>query len=272
MALDHRTYWTQQMEAAYGFMQEVLEYPIQECGEQLSCLCECADEADVAIIFASGKKIGMFDRVFFVRQSLVDKLLRVAEAFLKRGYVLRIEDAYRTPETQTRGACSKYVISSVVEKVIWELDGGMPTAELVFRRLAAWTATTLKFANHTSGSAVDVTAVHRDGSALDMGGTYPQLSYLTPMASPFVPSEVRQNRQMLCELFGAEGFVPYPFEFWHFSCGDADCEMIAGNGRPGRFGPIDWCAGEQRPIPAEEVLRPLVTVADIVPYLPQRGS
>ena len=271
MAVDPRTYWTQQMDAAYGFMQQLLEYPIQECGERLSCLSERADEADVSIVFPSDKKLGMFDRVFFVRQSLVDRLLRIAEAFLERGYVLRIEDAYRTPETQTRGACSRYVISSVVEKVIWELDGGTPTAELVFRRLAAWTATTLKFANHTSGSAVDATVVRRDGSALDLGGTYPQLSHMTPMTSPLISSEARRNRRMVCELFGAEGFVPYPFEFWHFSCGDADCEMIAGNGQPGRFGPIDWCAGQQRPIPAEEILRPLVTVADIIPHLARQG-
>ncbi len=271
MSLDPRTYWTEQMEAAYGFMQELLAYPIQECGEPLGCLCKRAQEAKVEIVFASGKKLGMFDRVFSVRESLVGKLLRVAESFLKHGCVLRIEDAYRSPETQTRGACSEYVIRSVLEKVIWELDGGVPTAELVHRRLAVWTATTLKFANHTSGSAVDITVLRRDGSMLDLGGTYPQLSHLTPMASPFVSSEVQRNRHCVRELFAREGFVPYPFEFWHFSCGDADSEMIAGTGKPGRFGPVDWFEGNGPPTPAEDILRPLVTVEDIIPYLVEQG-
>ena len=255
------------MEAAHAFMQRLLEYPLQECGEPLCCLREPAREAQVKMVFAPGRKLGMFDRVFHVRRSLVEKLLRVAEAFGKRGYVLRIEDAYRTPETQRRGACSEYVIRSVLERVVWELDGAAPTAELVFRRLAVWTATTLKFANHTSGSAVDITVLHRDGSAVDLGGTYPQLSHLTPMASPFVSSQVRRNREVVCELFAEEGFVPYPFEFWHFSCGDADCEMIADSGNPGRFGPVDWSEGDGPPTPAENILRPLVTVEDIVPYL-----
>ena len=259
------------MEAAYGFMQRLLEYPVRECGEPLGCLPEAAREAGVEIVFASGKKIGMFDCVFWVRESLVDKLLRVGEAFLRRGYVLRIEDAYRTPETQTRGARSEYVIRSVLEKVRWELDGRAPTAEFVLRRLAVWTATTLKFANHTSGSAVDVTVLHRDGATLDLGGTYPQLSHLTAMASPFVSPDVRGNREMLCELFAEEGFLPYPFEFWHFSHGDADCEMIAGAGRPGRFGPVYWREGGGPPRPAEDILKPLVTVEDIAPYLAEQG-
>ena len=259
------------MEAAHVFMRRLLEYPIQECGEALCSLRERAHEAKVEIVFASGKKLGMFDRVFDVRESLVEKLLQIAEAFLQRGYVLRIEDAYRSPETQTRGACSGQVIRSVLKKVLWELDGGVPTAELVFRRLAVWTATTLKFANHTSGSAVDSTVLRRDGSMLDLGGAYPQLSHRTPMALPFVSCEVRRNREMLCGLFAEEGFVPYPFEFWHFSCGDADCEMIAGSGRPGRFVPIDGYEGGGPPRPAEDILRPLVTVEDIIPYLEEEG-
>jgi len=264
---DPKAYWIEQMEAAYGFMERLLEYPVQECGEGLRRLDERAREAGVRIAFASGKKIGMFDRVFCVRQSLVDKLLRAAEAFLKRGYVLRIEDVYRSPRTQTLGARSSYVIRSVLDRVLWELDGRIPTAELVFRRLAVWTATTLKFANHTSGSALDVTALRRDGSVVDLGGTYPQLSHLTPMASPFVAPAVRRNREMICALLAEEGFVPYPFEFWHFSCGDADCEMMAGTGRPGRFGPVHFSDGGGPPTPATDILEPFVGVEDVVPYL-----
>jgi len=125
-----------------SFMQRLLEYPLQECREPLCCLRESAREAQVAMVFAPGRKPGMFDRGFHVRWSLVEKLPRVAEAFGKRGYVLRIKDAYRTPDTQRRGACSEYVIRSALDRAIWELDGAAPTAELVFRRLAVWTATT----------------------------------------------------------------------------------------------------------------------------------
>jgi D-alanyl-D-alanine dipeptidase len=258
------------MEAAYDFMQRLLEYPVEECGESLESLREAALEAGVEIVFAPGRKLGMFDRVFDVRRSLVEKLLRIAEACLRRDCLLRIEDAYRSPATQARGACSAYVIESVLRKVLWELDGAPPTAELVFRRLAVWTATTLKFANHTSGSAVDVTVAGRDGTPLDLGGAYPQLSHQTPMASPFISSQAGRNRQLLCEVFAEEGFVPYPFEFWHFSHGDADCEMIAATGRPGRFGPVEWSGDTRQITPVHDSLRPLVTIDEILPYLPEQ--
>ncbi len=267
MLLDPRAYWTEQMEAAYAFMQRLLEYPLQECGEPLISLREKAQEAGVRMSFPPGKKLGLFDRVFYVRQSLVEKLLRVAEAFLTAGYVLQFEDAYRTPQTQASGARSAYVIRSVLRKVIWELDGGTLTAEFVLRRLAAWTATTLKFANHTSGSAVDITLLDASGSPSDLGGPYPHLSHQTPMASPFISRQARRSRTMMCDLLAAEDFVPYPFEFWHFSCGDADAEMISGTGRPGRFGPVERHGEGVLPISTAEIFKPLVTAEDIRPYL-----
>ena len=262
MPPNERTYWIEQMEAAHGFMQRLLEYPLVECGEPLTSLAEAAQAAGVEIVFAEGKKLGMFERIFSVRRSLVEPLVRVAEALLKRGYVLRVEDAYRSPDVQARGAGSAYAVGHVLEKVRWELGDRTPTAELVFRRLAAWTATTLKLANHTFGSAVDVMLLRSDGREVDLGGPYPELSVRTPMGSPLISAEARRHRRMLCEVFAAEGFVPYPFEFWHFSRGDADCEMIRGSGLPGRFGPVRLGA-DGRVSPIEDVLRPLVTEADV---------
>jgi len=263
MPPDERTYWIEQMEAAHAFMQRLLEYPLVECGEPLASLPERSRAAGMEIVFAEGKKLVMFERVFCVRRSLVEPLMRAAEALLKRGYALRLEDAYRSPHVQARGAGSAFAVGHVLEKVRWELGGRTPTADLVFRRLAAWTATTLKLANHTFGSAVDATVVRRDGARVDLGGTYPELSPCTPMDSPWISAEVRRHRRMLCEVFGAEGFVPYPFEFWHFSRGDADCEMIRGSGLPGRFGPVRRLGEDGRILPVADVLRPLVTEADV---------
>ena len=267
MSVSERAYWTQQMEAAYGYMQRLLEYPLQECGQQLASLADKARQSDVKMAFAPGRKLDMFDRVFHVRESLIEPLLRAAEALAGRGYVLRVEDAYRSPKTQMCGARSQYVIQSVLERVRWELDGRTPTGELVMRRLAVWTATTLKFANHTSGSAVDVTVLDSDGRPADLGGTYPQLSHMTPMASPFISADARRNRRIMCDLLAEEGFAAYPYEFWHFSCGDADSEMLTGEGRAGRFGPVHWRQATGAVAAAEDLLKPLVTIDDILPYL-----
>ena len=259
------------MEAAHDFMQRLLEYPVEECGESLESLRDRAAEAGVEVVFAAGKKLGEFERVFHVRRSLVEKLLRVAEAFLTRGLVLRIEDAYRRPAVQARGAASAYVIGSAIRKVLWETDGAEPAPELVLRRLAVWSATTLKFANHTAGSAVDVTVLRRDGSPLVLGAAYPELSHLSPMASPFVSAGARRNRQLMCDLFAEQRFVAYPLEFWHFSHGDADYEMIAGTGKPGRYGPVEWSPDGGGLRPAADILKPLVTADDVAAYMAEHG-
>jgi len=261
---DARRYWIEQMEAAHGFMQKVLACPVAESGEPLECLKAASHSAGLEMIFPRKKHLGVFDRLFHVRRSLMEPLLRTAELFLRRGYVLRIEDAYRSPEAQARGACCEYVVQTVFQKVRWELKGEMPTPEQVFKRLAVWSATTPIFANHTAGSAVDVSMLRRrDRSALDMGAPYPELSHRTPMDSPFVSRRVRRRRQMVCELFAQEGFAPYPFEFWHFSHGDADYQVAQGTGKPATYGPVQWAPGSRRPIPIRDIRKPFVTVDDI---------
>ena len=53
----------------------------------------------------------------------------------------------------------------------------------------------------------------------------------------------------------------------HFSHGDADYEMLAGNGRPARFGPVQWCPETRQLTPIEDMLTPLITIDDIRPQL-----
>jgi D-alanyl-D-alanine dipeptidase len=252
------------MDAAHELMQRLLAYPLAECGEPLCCLRDGARQAGVEIAFPDGKKLGRFPRSFHVRRSLVGRLLGVAEALLRRGWVLWLEDAYRSPRRQAAGARSDYCFRSALEKVRWELHGRTPTPELLFRRLGVWTATTPKFANHTSGSAVDVNLLHRrDGAAADLGAPYPEFSHRTPMDSPFISAEARRNRRMLCEVFAAQGFLPYPYEFWHFSHGDADYELLAGAGRVARFGPVHCSPRDGRVRPVHDPLEPFVTLEDI---------
>jgi D-alanyl-D-alanine dipeptidase len=273
MVLDPRAYWTDRMEAAYAFMQRLLEYPVRECGEPLRCLRRQAAEVGVDMVFPADRKLGLFDRLFLVRSSLIDGLLAVGEGLLQRGFVLRVEDGYRPPERQARGATSDYALRHVLAKVRWELCGRMPSAELVFRRLSVWTATTPKFANHTAGCAVDVMLLRRgDRTPIDLGAPYPELSHLTPMDSPFVPDPARRHRELLCGVFAEQGFIPYPFEFWHFSRGDADCEMMTGAGAPARFGPVHWSDKSGQVTPVADPTRPFVTIEDIRDRLPALGA
>ncbi len=44
-----RAYWTEQMEAAYAFMQVMLRAPVAECGEGMTPLRQAAEEAGVEV-------------------------------------------------------------------------------------------------------------------------------------------------------------------------------------------------------------------------------
>ena len=170
----------------------------------------------------------------------------------------------RSARRQAEGARSDYCFENALAKVRWELRGREPTAEQIFRRLCVWTATTPKFANHTSGSALDVWLLRRgDRTPVDLGAPYPELSERTPMDSPFISGAARRHREVLREALAAHDFLPYPYEFWHFSHGDADYELLAAAGRPARYGPADWDDETRTLTPVADPLAPFVTLDDI---------
>ena len=264
---EHRHYWTQCMEDAYAFMERMLVYPVMENREGLASIGQAALENGVRIDLPSGLKMGRYPRDFRVRHSLVRPLLNAAEDFLRQAWVLRVEDAFRDIDVQMRGARSERIFQTVYDMARWECGGGEPTAELILRRLSVYTAITPKFANHTAGSAVDVGVTDMNGYPVDLGGTYPELSRTTPMASPFVSNTVRRNRETLCHILKNHGFHPYPFEFWHFSSGDADAAIATGATAPAHFGPVRAVGSSGQVVPVDDPLMPLVCLGDIARHL-----
>jgi zinc D-Ala-D-Ala dipeptidase len=122
----------------------------------------------------------------------------------------------------------------------WEMGGEMPGGELFRRRLAALIAMSPKVGTHCSGSAVDLSVVRlEDGTEIDRGAPYLEISEKTPLGSPFVTEEARRNRAEITALMARHGFRTYRFEFWHYNKGDAYDAYLSGSGRPARYGPVD---------------------------------
>ena len=233
-------YLAQTLDDAYEFMQAVLAHPVRECGERCVDLVQAAAEVGVRVVFPPTLKLSRFPRVFQMRESLVPRLLTVAEAFLRRDWLLRVEDAYRSVDVQRDGARSDFVFDEVYRMASRETGRAQPSAALLFKRMFVFTALTPRLANHVCGSAVDITPLNATtAEEVDLGGRYPQFSIAMPMASPFISATARRNRSLCNELMAECGFVPYPYEFWHYSQGDADCELLLDSGQPGRFGPVD---------------------------------
>jgi D-alanyl-D-alanine dipeptidase len=268
-----RAYWTQQLEAAYAFMFEsILPYPVVECGEPFVSLREAAEQADVVVAFSSLKHVNDLDRLFYLREGQISNFLGAAKKMNELGWVLRVEDGYRTREIQKYLGLTPKVFDAVLQRVMWELGGKVPSPEFMFRRCSALVATVPKFATHMSGSAIDISVVRLNDPALevDRGGPYIELSELTPMNSPFVSAEGLRHRTKITALMRDHGFVEYPWEFWHYSSGDAYDQFLRKTGKPAIYGAVDWdpvtnvvspMADATTPLNSEEEIRTEIEAA-----------
>lgn len=236
-----RAYWSEQMEAANGFMSDILEYLIEECGESLVSLPESVKAEGLAVEFSHTRIAGRYDRLFYLREGLIRDFLAAAREMNQRGWTLKVEDGFRSTEMQKHLALHANVLDIVLQRVMWEAQGKKPTPELLFRRLSCLCATRPKIGTHMSGSAIDVSVLwSKDLSEVERGGPYVEMSELTPMASPFVSEDAARNRAEITAIMRRHGFMAYPYEFWHYNKGDAYAEYLTNSGKPAQYGPVNF--------------------------------
>ena len=252
-----RQYWTQQLEAAWRFMFEsILPYPVVECGQALVDLPSAADAAGVDVYFTDQPHVRGLPRVFCLREGQIPGFLGAAREMNARGWALRIEDGFRSREMQKYLGRTPAVFDAILERVMWELGGREPSAEFMFRRCSALVATVPKFGTHMSGSAIDLSVVLRDapGTEVDRGAPYIDMSARTPMDSPYVSAQARHHRREITALMARHGFVAYPWEFWHYSSGDAYEQVLLKTGRPAVYGAVIWdpVTNQVTPLPQPE--------------------
>lgn len=256
-----RAYWAQQLDRSAAFMTQVRERTVRECGEPVVALPQAAREAGVELRFSEKPYATGVQRVHVLRSGLIEPFLAAARAMNDRGWVLRVEDAYRTKATQ-RGLAVQ-MLPVVLERTVWELEGARPSAELMVRRLAGIVAAMPKTAGHMAAAALDVSVLDRaTGAEVDRGAPYLEVSELTPMGTPFASAPARRAREEIVELMAAHGFATYPYEFWHFSRGDAFAEVASGTARAAVYGPVDL-GPEGSVAPVADVQEPLNTPEEI---------
>jgi D-alanyl-D-alanine dipeptidase len=263
-----RTFWTNQMESAYGFADKMLEYPVEECGESLISLPQSAREEGVAVQFSQTKLAEDHARLFYFRKGLVEDFIAASREMNERGWTLRVEDGFRSREMQKDLALQESVFDNILQKVIWEAKDKIPDPKLVLRRLTVLIATFPKIGTHMSGSAIDISVLRTDDlSEIERSGSYLELSELTPLASPFASADAIRNRTEISEIMQHHGFIAYPYEFWHYSKGDAYAEYLTDSGNSARYGAVDFdiATGNITPIPNPK--DPLHSLGDIEKYI-----
>jgi len=238
---ERRTYWAEQMQLGHDVLQQVLQFEVRECGEPFASLIDAANAAKVEMQFSDSKIAGALDRIFYLRERLVGDVIAIARAMNELGWVLKIEDGFRSLEMQRQLGRKPELFDAILRKCIWENGGEIPPVELIFRRAGVLVANIPKFGTHMSGSAIDISVFRRDdGSEVWRGDPYLDMSERSPMRSLFVEAEALGNRLAITSLMEAHGFIHYPFEFWHYNKGDALGHILAGISGPARYGAVDW--------------------------------
>ena len=250
-----RAYWAEQMEQGYAIVQKLIEFPVNECGECFASIPDAAAAANVEMQFSTSKIAGDLDRVYFLRESLVRDVITIGREMNERGWILKIEDGFRSLDMQRQLVRKPSVFDTVLKKTMWELGGQVPTPEMMFRRAIVLTANMPKIGAHMSGSAIDISVFRRDdGTEVWRGYPYLEMSEHTPMRSPFVAPEHVATRLDICAMMEKHGFIHFPFEFWHFDKDDAGMHILTGNPAPCRFGPVNWNPQTNEVTPVQDPL------------------
>jgi zinc D-Ala-D-Ala dipeptidase len=255
-----RQFWTYHMERSAELLHAMQQQPTQECGEGFASIPEAAAEAGVEMWFSESKIAGDTDRIFYVREALIPDLTAIGRDMNDRGWILKIEDGYRTREMQTQLGRKPTVFDTIVRSCWWESGGQPPALELIFRRSACLVANYPSQGTHTMGAAVDVSVYRReDGTEVSRGKPYLEMSELTPMDSPFVSKQEQQNRAEITAMMAAHGFLHYPGEFWHYNKGDALYHLMTKSGQAAPYGPVHWDRENNVVSPYDDVNLPLTS-------------
>jgi len=253
-----REYWATQMQLGFDLIQVVLPFEVQECGEGFASIPAAAEAAGIEMQFSDSKIADDIDRVFFMREGLVSDLIAVGRAMNERGWILKIEDGFRSRDMQSSLVRKPALFDVILKKCIWENGGQLPPVEMVFRRAIVLIANIPKIGTHMSGSAIDISVFRRDdGTEVWRGNPYLEMSERTPMRSPFIEPNDLQNRLDITAMMEAQGFIHFPYEFWHFNQGDAMGHILTGNGNPARYGPVHWDPQTNAVTPYDDPLSPL---------------
>ena len=259
-----RAYWAEQMELGYQFVEKLIEFPVEECGEGFASIVDEAESAGVEILFSDTKIVDDLDRIYFTRESLAKDVVAIGRDMNARGWILKVEEGYRTREMQTRLVKKPAVFDAILKKCVWENGGEMPSSEYLFRRATVLVANIPKIGTHMSGSAIDISVFNRDdGSEVWRGNSYIEMSERTPMRSPFIDPADLENRLAITEMMEARGFMHFPQEFWHYNKGDCGDHILNGIDTPARYGPVHWDSATNEVTPYQNPMDPLNPLAVI---------
>lgn len=157
----------------------------------------------------TGNKIDGYKapRAYLTKEALT-ALAKAADDLRKQGYRLVIWDAYRPQKA----------VDNFVRWIKNPKDPGDKTffPKLEKSNLIAGNYISTK-SGHTRGSTVDLTIIKKDGSPVDMGGTFDLFSEISHYKYPNITPEQKKNREILRNAMVKAGFRGIYSEWWHYT-------------------------------------------------------
>jgi len=146
--------------------------------------------------------------VAYMTKESLKALVVAAEDLRKQGYRLLIWDSYRPQKA----------VDNFVRWINDPNDSGDKTffpalnkSDLIKGNYIA------PKSGHTRGSTVDLTLIKKDGSFVDMGGTFDLFSEISHPNYKNLTKEQKQNRKILRDAMVKAGFKGIDSEWWHYT-------------------------------------------------------
>ena len=161
--------------------------------------------------FTGNKIRGYKAPVAYMTKEGANALANAAKDLRKQGYRILIWDTYRPQKA----------VYNFVEWINNPNDDGDKTfyPDLKKSDLLAGNYIAEK-SGHTRGSTVDLTLIKKDGSFVDMGGTFDLFSEISHPDYKKLTREQKKNRKILHDAMIKAGFKSIDSEWWHFTLKD----------------------------------------------------
>ena len=143
----------------------------------------------------TGKKLYPWAKTTYMRTAAAKALLGIQQSLNRKGYGLKVFDAYR-PWSATNK--------------MWELV-----------KDERYVANPAKGSNHNRGLAIDLTLVQwPSGSELDMGTGFDNFTDTAHHNFTRLSQNILNNRKLLKETMEQQGFKSFESEWWHYTWPD----------------------------------------------------
>lgn len=184
---------------------EVLDVRLSECGELFVHV-----DSDAKIWFPSQLIEGLSikdSRTPYLRVSVYDKLVAVSRE-LPTNVVIVFIEGYRSYDKQR------------ILFLRHQTNYG--------RNDNVFVSNPDLFSPHLTGGAIDVALATIDGRLLDFGNRF-QYDSTAYFLAKHLNSEQMNNRNLLRKVMIRQGFINYPYEWWHWSYGDKYWGFVSQN-------------------------------------------